>query len=133
MYKEISTVTVNGVDEQREITYYEFQDLTPESTWKVANDFDSVIELGSCPVCGKMTTLNQSSFGYYAWCPICGLEGPKHPDPYSAAKMFAERNFTTVAEVYKFSPEKVKKFRLDKFDIKNRHRVEEFANREVKR
>ena len=107
MYKKIHKVNksdANGISSyEKEFSYYTFEDLTPENTFDIFNNDDNFIELGECPICGWTITLNKSSQGCYAWCSICGLEGPKHYDPYLAAKMFCDKSFKTVAEVERFS------------------------------
>lgn len=127
MRKQINTIVTNGVEEKKEVTYYTIDDITPENIHKIYYDFYSVIELGYCPICGHMMTLNGTKHENYAWCPICGLEGPKHWAPYQAVKMWADRSFTTVAKAMNFSPKRFKEFNnLDNFDAAHRKEIEEF-------
>ena len=126
MRKQINTIVTNGAEEKKEVTYYTMDDITPENIHKIYSDLYSVIELGYCPVCGHMMTLNGTTHKNYAWCPICDLEGPKHWDPYLAAKMWVDKSFTTVAEAMNFSPNRLKVFNLDNFDTAHRKEIEEF-------
>ena len=112
MYKKIHKInrcTGDGCSEyKKEFTHYTFEDLTSENTCGIFNNDDNFIELGECPICGWTITLNQSLYGCYAWCSICGLEGPKHYDPYLAAKMFCDKSFTTVVKAKGISNERFK-------------------------
>lgn len=126
MRKQINTIVTNGVEEKKEVTYYTMDDITPENIHKIYSDLYSIIELGYCPVCGHMMTLNSTTHKNYAWCPICDLEGPKHWDPYLAAKMWVDKNFTTVAEAMNFSPNRLKVLNLDNFDDIHKKEIEEF-------
>lgn len=128
MRKELSKVIQGDPDNpiEKEITFYSPEDITEENAFHIASGWDSFIETGYCPVCGHMTMLNRSAFGYYAWCSVCGLEGPKHWHPYNAVKMFSDRTFTTVADMKKLSKKAVAEFNLSLFDEKNRQLVEEF-------
>jgi len=90
--------------EERDFKIYSFNDLTPDNVYKIFNDNDSFIELGECPICGWTVAINQRLHECFAWCSMCGLEGPKHWNPYQAAKMFVDKSFTTVAECQEFNP-----------------------------
>lgn len=119
MHIEKMTVTTikNGTGiqtEEKDYKIYNFEDLTPDNIYKIFYDEDSIIELGECPICGWTVTMNQRPNESFAWCPICGLEGPKHWNPYQAAKMFVDKSFTTVAECKEINPKyftvNIKKF-----------------------
>ena len=120
MHIEKMTVTTvkngSGIQtEEKDYKIYNFEDLTSDNIFKIFYDNDSHIELGEC----------------FAWCSICGLEGPKHWNPYQAAKMFVDKSFTTVAEYKEFSP---KYFAADikRFSLRTIDQVKKFLQGETK-
>ena len=117
--------------EEKDYKIYNFEDLTSDNIFKIFYDNDSHIELGECPICGWTVTINQRIGECFAWCSICGLEGPKHWNPYQAAKMFVDKSFTTVAEYKEFSP---KYFAADikRFSLRTIDQVKKFLQGETK-
>lgn len=129
MYKQICKVIINGIPSEKEITYYNMDDIANDSDmFRVMHEQDSYMELGPCPICGWMTTLNESAFGHYAWCSLCGFEGPKHNNPYIAAKVFVDKSFKTLVKLFKFNPEHLKDLDSSKFTNKSRVDYEEFIS-----
>ena len=131
MHKEthiINRTSAEGSETiQKEITIYNMEDLTEENAYKIFRDDNCYIELDECPICGWKVTLNQRQHdGCYAWCAICGLEGPHHYDPYWAAKMFCDKSFTTVAKAKEFSPSKIREANLYRFSPRTIDQVREF-------
>lgn len=118
MYKK--TYSVKEIDSDgfyrttlKDITYYEPNDITEENINKILRDDDAIIVPGYCPFCGGVTILNRNPHGWYVHCGICGMEGPKNWDPYSALKMFTDKSFKTVARIMELSQDKIKELLIE--------------------
>lgn len=133
MYKKMVKLVSGGIESEREVTYYNMEDLTEYNCQSIFKDYHSQIDLGECPICGySAVTVNQRQYdGCYAWCPVCGFEGPKHWNPYWAAKMFYDKSFITVAKAQKFDPKMVKEnLTIEKFSQRTIDEVRKFVGEE---
>ena len=126
MRKEVSTIYSSSKGEfQQELTYYNLDDLDDQSIQVALHEEYSFVETGACPICGWKTILNGSNLGYFAWCSICGLEGPKNWNAYTAAKMFVKRDLKTVVEARGLSLDHLKSLNRNNFSNDSKRQLDE--------
>lgn len=113
MYKTKVLTTTSSDQEERDFFIYEldeFVKLHDEGTIikSPSSRNDMMILLDYCPFCGHKGILQESKFGWYGWCKVCGTEGPRHYDWKLAGKAWNNRSIKDIMPIKHYNAKNLK-------------------------